>query len=279
MMDIAIENAVHSAVFAGVVASAVTVAIERFGGRVGGLLGTLPTTIVPASIGLWLQTNDVQAFQAAMDATPAGMLVNALFLFAWRVLPARLPSLPLKRMLVIMTFLTLGFWLLIAYPTVLIGNQFPLGGTLPFGLGAMGLLLGVGVAGTFSSHPTPKGNQSVSWATLVLRGVFAATAVGMAVWIADVIGPVAAGLAAVFPAIFFTSMASLWLTQGHAVPAGAVGPMMLGSSSVGAYALYAHALFPVIGMWAGAVASWIAAVATTTLPAWWWLGRRMLETD
>jgi hypothetical protein len=273
-MSAVIENAVGSAIFAGVVASAVTVAIERFGGRVGGLLGTMPTTIVPASVGLWLQTSDVQAFQAAMDATPAGMLVNALFLFAWRVVPPRLPSLPLNRMLAIMTVLTLGFWLLIAYPTVLLGGLFPLGETLPFGLVAMALLLGVGIAGTLSSAPTPKGNTAVSWGTLVLRGVFAATAIGVAVWIADAIGPVAAGIAAVFPAIFFTSMASLWLAQGHAVPAGAVGPMMLGSSSVGAYALYAHAFFPMFGIWGGAIFSWIAAVSTTTGPAWWWLDRR-----
>ena len=140
-----VENAVGSAFFAGVVASAVTVAIERFGGRVGGLLGTLPTTIVPASIGLWLQTGNEEAFQAAMDATPAGMLVNALFLFAWRALPPRLPQLPLNAMLAVMTILTLGFWLLLAYPTVMLGSQVPLGDTLPFGLIAMALLLGVGL--------------------------------------------------------------------------------------------------------------------------------------
>ena len=273
-MSAVLENALWSALFAGVVATAVTVAIERFGGRVGGLLGTLPTTIVPASVGIWLQTEGDAAFQAAMDATPAGMLVDALFLWAWRALPPRLPQMPLKTTLALMTALTLGLWLLIAWPTVLIGNAFPIGETLPFGLVSMALLVGVGIAGTLSSTPTPRGHRRVSWATLALRGVFAATAIGVAVWIADVAGPVAAGIAAVFPAIFFTSMASLWLAQGHAVPAGAVGPMMLGASSVGAYALFAHALFPAIGPVAGAVVSWVAAVATTTLPAWLWLERR-----
>ena len=42
-----------SAVFAGVVATAVTMAIEKWGGLVGGLLGTVPSTIVPAGIGMY----------------------------------------------------------------------------------------------------------------------------------------------------------------------------------------------------------------------------------
>ena len=39
--------------------------------------------------------------------------------------------------------------------------------------------------------------------------------------------------------IFLTTMVSLWLSQGEAVPSGAVGPMMLGASSVAVYALLA----------------------------------------
>jgi len=270
-MSSVLENALWSAAFAGVVATGVTVAIERFGGRIGGLLGTLPTTIVPASIGIWAQTEGPQAFQAAMDATPAGMLVDALFLWAWRALPPRLPEMRLGWMLTFMTVLTLGLWLLIAWPTVLLGDGFAEGETLPFGLVSMALLVGVGIAGTLTSTPTPRGGNRVSKVTLVLRGLFAATAIGAAVWIADIAGPVAAGVASVFPAIFFTSMASLWLAQGHTVPAGAVGPMMLGSSSVGAYALYAHFLFPTLGPAMGAIVAWVAAVVSTTVPAWWWL--------
>ena len=43
-----------SALFAGIVATAVTVAIEKWGGLVGGLLGTVPSTIVPAGIGMYV---------------------------------------------------------------------------------------------------------------------------------------------------------------------------------------------------------------------------------
>ena len=64
------------ALFAGLVAIGVTVAIERMGGKKGGLLGTLPSTIIPASIGLYAATPSLTDFQDAMFMTPAGMFVN-----------------------------------------------------------------------------------------------------------------------------------------------------------------------------------------------------------
>ena len=43
-----------SGIFAALVAVAATVAIERLGGRLGGVIGSIPTTIVPASLGFFL---------------------------------------------------------------------------------------------------------------------------------------------------------------------------------------------------------------------------------
>ncbi|TNF34719.1 MAG: hypothetical protein EP329_06950, partial [Deltaproteobacteria bacterium] len=117
-----LENAVPAAIFAGVVATGVTVAIERFGGRLGGLLGTLPTTVVPASLGIWAQTGGGEVFTAAMDATPLGMLVNAVFLWLWRALPPRLPALRLGPLLALMTTLALAAWLVLALGVVLAGR-------------------------------------------------------------------------------------------------------------------------------------------------------------
>jgi hypothetical protein len=47
-----VGTAFGSAIFAGLVAIGVTRAIEKFGGLIGGVLATLPTTVVPASIGV-----------------------------------------------------------------------------------------------------------------------------------------------------------------------------------------------------------------------------------
>ena len=64
-----------------------------------------------------------------------------------------------------------------------------------------------------------------------------------------------------------------WLSQGRAVQAGAVGPMMLGSLSVAGYALWARVLMPELGAGMGALADWTGAVLTTTVPSWFWLRR------
>ena len=61
---------------AGCIAIGVTVAVERWGGRIGGLIGTLPSTIISASIGILAGSETTADFQAAMFATPIGMLVN-----------------------------------------------------------------------------------------------------------------------------------------------------------------------------------------------------------
>ena len=86
-------NALFSGLFAGVVAVGATVALERFGGVLGGILATIPTTIVPASIGFWLNS-DGEGFRAALYAVPLGMLLNAVFLHVWRWLPSKISHLP-----------------------------------------------------------------------------------------------------------------------------------------------------------------------------------------
>ena len=261
--------------FAGLVAVGVTVAIERWGGRVGGLIGTLPSTIVPASLGLWFRAADAPAevLAGAMHTVPAGMLLNAGFLFLWRVLPPRLPSLALGPRLALMSFMSLAAWAVGAVGLTL-SLQAGGGAGRLFGVVSTLVLVGFGALSCLATHPSPRGSRPVGPTTLLARGLLAGLAVSVAVWLADVGGPVAAGVASVFPAIFLTTMVSLWLSQGEAVPAGAVGPMMLGSGAVASYAVFAAALFPVLGPVAGACAAWVLAALTTTLPAWAWLGRR-----
>jgi hypothetical protein len=270
-----LTSALLAAAFAGLVAVGVSVAIERLGGRLGGLVGTLPTTIVPASIGIWFEAGEPALFQAAMDTVPGGMLVNALFLLMWRVVPPRLPAMSLMRALTLMTAVSITLWFVLALGFVRFAEGWSDGAnpTWPLAVAGLVLLLGLGVAACLRAPPTPKGTNRVPRVTLVLRGIFAATAIGVTVWVATV-APLLAGVVAVFPAIFWTAMASTWLAQGHKVPAGAAGPMMLGSSSVAVYALLAHWLFPAVGPVAGAALAWTLAVVTTTVPAWWWLSGR-----
>jgi hypothetical protein len=101
--------------------------------------------------------------------------------------------------------------------------------------------------------------------------MLAAVAIAASVAIAARGNALAAGVASVFPAIFVTTMVSLWLAQGEAVPAGAVGPMMLGATSVAVYALLAAQLLPLWGPLWGSVAAWVTSALAVTLPATRWL--------
>jgi hypothetical protein len=80
-------------------------------------------------------------------------------------------------------------------------------------------------------------------------------------------------MASVFPVIFLTTMVSLWLSQGEAVQSGAVGPMMLGSTAVSAFALLAAFTLPALGVVGGSVVSWLGAVCLVSLPAAAWVRR------
>lgn len=263
------------ALFAGLVAIAVTVAIERWGGIAGGLLGTLPTTIVPAAVGFYATASDGLAFADALYATPAGMLVNAAFLYLWRVVPEHLPQGSLPKRLATTLTVTLFAWALGA--ALLTGGLvaarsmgWPL---LPTAIALTLVTLLVGALACRNRPPAPRGSRSVKALVLLSRGGLAAVAIGTAVLLSKSGVPLLAGMAAVFPAIFLTTMVSLWLAQGEAVPSGAVGPMMLGSASVSAFALLAAWTFPLYGPLAGSALAWILAVVTVTAPASWWLSR------
>jgi hypothetical protein len=262
-----------SAAAAGLVAILATVAIEKLGGRRGGVVGTLPTTIVPAAVGFWWGTSSPTDFRHALYVVPAGMLVNALFLWSWRAVPPRLPAWPLGARLFVMLGASLGAWAVMALLLLQATEAYRRAG-LPMPIWGWGFFLAAVVLATVArlrNGPAPPGSRGVGPVVLVGRGVLAAAAIGLAVALATVAGPVIAGIISIFPAIFLTTMVGLWISQGEAVPVGAVGPMMLGSTSVSAFALLAATLMPLVGPGPGAVLAWLGSVLLVTLPAWLFL--------
>jgi len=265
-----------SALFAALVAVLVTLAIERFGGHRGGLLGTLPSTIVPAAIGLYAASPTLEAFEASLLMTPLGMFFNAVFLLCWRVLPDRLPPLPTRMRLFLCCAISLGGWATLASLGIWVMPQIHALGLDHWtaGVVVLGAGLIVGILACVKNPPGPSATTTVGPITLSARGLLAGLAIGSAIWLAEHAGPHIAGLAAVFPAIFLTTMVSLWWTHGAAVGAGAVGPMMLGGTSVSGFALCAAALIPVLGPALGSIAAWVIAVVSITVPSWWWMSRQ-----
>ena len=263
------QTAVLAAIMAGVVATTVTVLIEKYGGAVGGVLGTIPTTIIPAAIGMASEGGD-EALMLSLSIVPAGMLINAIFLSIWAILPNKLPTIwSSKKRLVVTSICALIVWTISGIVTILmvdlaIGKNYS-----PYQIAIAGFLL-VGTLGTimcWNLKPTPKGKNQVSKIILISRGFVAAIAIGIAVIISGLGMPLLAGLASVFPAIFITSMIALWLAQGPTVPLGAAGPMMMGGASVAAYSIIAMWSMIEYGLLIGSAIAWFGSIILWSVPS------------
>ena len=267
MTDILV-SAISSGVAAGVIAVVATLLIEKLGGVVGGVLSSTPTTIIPAALGMAYRL-DPDALLVALFSVPLGVLCSALFLLAWRILPSRLPAeWSSRKALLVCTGATISGWLVTA---VALGVMRTLlapgyGSTIALGVIAAGLTASLGVYTTLSPYDAPKGSRKVSLFVLFLRGLAAATSIGVAVALSaldDVVG----GIATAFPSVFCTTMVALWISQGEAVGAGATGPMILGSTSVSVFSMLFVGILGATGSPVGAaVATWATCIACVSLP-------------
>ncbi|MBM4111402.1 MAG: hypothetical protein FJ254_08625 [Phycisphaerae bacterium] len=275
------------ALAAGVVSALATVAVERFGGRVGGILGTVPTTIMPATMGLFA-THPMGAdgtasdgFLRAVAVVPAGMMLNAAFLASWRVLPRWLHADDSKSTLWRCVAASLAVWavLSLAWVVGMHAMQPSTGVLLAIGVGTLLATAALGIVLCRHGVPAPKGTNHVMWPVLVARGVAAGSAIAMALVIAQGGHAIAGGMAVTFPAIFLTTIVGTWLAQGREVPVGAVGPMVLGSCAVGSYAMLAGVLYPRLGLWIGTPVCWVLAVGCVSVPAGLWLRAHSMRAD
>ena len=267
-----LEEILPAAIAAGLVAIVVTVLIERFGGVVGGALGTVPTTIVPAVAGMAAAQGE-QELMDSLSVVPAGMLINAIFLSVWIYLPRATASLGSERSLAVTTATALLAWAIFGMVTILCIGELSEYGTGPRTIGMIGIALTAvfGIVLGWKPYESPKGGREVSKSILLARGLMAATAIGASVWVAGLGYPLLAGLASVVPAIFLTSMVSLWISQGPSVPRGAAAPMLLGGGSVGVYSLVAMYSLEAHGIILGSIMSWVTAVAVWSMPSYIYL--------
>ncbi len=256
-----------SALFAGLVATLVTIAIEKWGGIIGGVLGTVHTTIIPAAVGMYVAGDDLGI---ALSIVPLGMLLNGIFLLCWVIFPRKFNT-----SLLATTIISLTIWTIIGTLLVKVSESL-LDIIKDWHLGLIGfiILAILGVIFNWKPRPSPVGNNKVPVKVLLVRGIAAAIAIGICVWLAGLGLPLLAGLASVFPAIFLTSMVALWISQGNDVPIGAAGPMMLGGASVSVYSLIAMWSLPSQGIIMGSILAWIGSVLLWSIPAYFWIKSR-----
>jgi hypothetical protein len=270
------QDTLIAAFFAGIVAIIVTVLVEKYGGAIGGILGTIPTTIVPASIGMYLASNIVD-FRTSMAVVPSGMLINAIFLTNWKIIPTYFKVTKSKyTTLIIIIVISLFIWLLCSILALNLINFVTKKGLSSYGIALLGFFAVVilGLIFCWNIGLTPSSNNHVNKYALMSRGLMAAFAIGAAVWISDLGYPLIAGIASVFPAIFLTSMVTLWISQGPSVPMGAVGPMMLGGSSVALYSIIAMWSLPYYGLIIGSILAWVSSVLLCSLPSFYYINWR-----
>jgi len=270
------NNILLSALFAGLVAIFATIVIEKYGGIIGGIIGTVPTTIVPAAAFIWIADSNQPSFESSMGMVPVGMLLNSFFLWLWRFTPTQIPDWNFPIRLSVITTINLAFWFSGAAIAVTLFSD-----VNPILVGCFALALGLifGRWATRGFNPAPPGKNKVSLLILSSRGIAAATAIGVAVWLSQQGSPLLAGIASVFPAIFLTTMVALWISQGENVPRGAVGPMMLGSMSVSLYALAATRFIPLYGIIIGSIFSWFVSLLFISIPVAFYLGSPFFKSD
>jgi hypothetical protein len=269
------ETILYSGLTAGLISIVFSLSIEKLGGRIGGLIAALPSTIVPGAIGLSMSLSEAE-FRNTIYQVPLGIVCNILFLYFWKVVPPKIPTTwSLSTLLTLMSIGSLSFWGLCVYFSILIKAYFPFD---HFYLAVIFTVIHilVGIAVTYHPFASPKSSLRISKRVLALRGVFAFLIIGFAIYLSKNGSQSIAGFASVFPVIFFTTMFSLWLAQGGAVPSGAVGPMMLGSASASLYAVCIPEFFAVFGYWLGTLINWIGCVMLISVPSYFWLNSRKI---
>lgn len=264
------------ALFAGVVAVLATVVVERLGGVLGGILSSIPTTVVPFAIGSYTRAADIDDFRHAMAFVPIGILLNALYLVSWRIVPATVGRWSRSHLLAKTTAIGLCAWLVCATAIVVIDDlvdptveQAIVAGLIACAAGAI-----LGCTMNWRPHPAPKGTRRVGPLVLAIRGIAAIFVIGNALHLARLGLPVASGIASVFPVIFTTIMVATWIAQGPQVPTGAVGPMTLGTLAVSAYALLAIWLFPLMNLALAATLCWFGSVLLVSIPTYAFVAHR-----
>jgi len=261
----------------------VTVLIERYGGVLGGILGSTPSLIIVACIGFVLELyDDPQGFAEAIFSIPTGTTISCIFLYTWRVLPPIMPShWTTKIKLLVMVISSFSVWFLLAIIYVFGVDAIYYAYDVPniyiwLGLSALVIhMVFAPILVFFSPSRAPAGRHKVKPVVIFMRGLLGCLIIFVAVML-TIVDETAAGLASAFPTIFSTTMISLWISQDAAVPLGAIGPLLIGCTSVPMFSCLFYGfvvLFkPIISnmIWVIVISTllaYIVAVLFCTIPA------------
>jgi hypothetical protein len=263
------QTVLLAALMAGIVATTVTVLIEKYGGVLGGILGTIPTTIIPASIGMASEGGN-DALIVSLAIVPAGMLINAIFLSVWALLPDKLPKTWNQNSSLIFTsIISLIIWAIVGLFTIDVIDRAIDKNYSPEEISIVGLVLvaTLGIVMCWNLKPAPKGKNSVSKKILAARGIVAAMAIGIAVLISSLgnatIGRIGIGISSNILDKYDRSMVS----PRTFCSTWCCWPNDDGGASVAMYSIIAMWSLIEYGLFIGSIIAWVGSIVVWSIPS------------
>jgi len=248
MMEFFYLNVLFSFLLAGSLIALLTLLAERFGSKVGGLIVNLPSNILITLIFISL-TQGIGFVKEMAPAMPIGMLIDSIFLVVF-VLLLRYP-------LFVVIPGSLGTWLALA----MAANQLQMQSLwinilIYFGVTLLAYLL---VEHGWHIPAMGKSGKRYTPLQMAIRAAFAGGIVGGVVLISGYVPAYLTGIVSTFPAVLFSSMVILALNQGKAFARATGKVMILSSSNIVIYVVGVYIFFPMVGIIAGTLISFLMA--------------------
>ena len=237
-----------SFVIAGSWIAVLTLLAERFGSKVGGLIANLPSNILIVLIFISL-TQGVGFVREMTPAIPVGILIDSIFLVVFVLL--------LHYNLLISMIGSLATWLVLA----IIANRIQMESlwinvAIYFAVTILAFLF---VEYGWKIPTMGKSGKKYTLGQMAVRAAFAGGLVGGVVLISHFVPAYLTGIVSAFPAVLFSSMVILALNQGKAFAQATGKVMILSTSNIVIYVLAVYFTYPVLGIIAGTIVSFVIA--------------------
>lgn len=257
-----LERLALSFLVGGAAVALFTTAAERYGSRFGGLLLSFPVKVTLSLILIALQEGTGPASVSAA-AVPMGMAANVLFLLATVLLLRRIE----RRAAIALGLLA---WLAFALLSIALLPPTPAWALVAFALVGGASFLALSAIPALRGSHTREGVRVFSAWRIVRRGLAAGLVVALTLVVArygDVLAPgfglLLAGIMAVFPSGFFTTMVVLSRDAGPDFTGATARTMIAGSAAPVAFVLLVALTLQPWGV-TGAVLAGLAVAAAVS---------------
>jgi hypothetical protein len=233
---------------AGSFIALLTLLAERFGSTIGGLIANLPSNILITMIFISLtQGNDF--IHQMVPAIPLGLLINTFFLLVFVLL--------MRFSLAVAIAGSLATWLCLAVAagSVQLTNLW---------INALIYLVVTFLVWLWTEHRAGipdlgRSGKRYTPAQMTARAVFAGSIVGGVVAIAHFVPAYLTGIVSTFPAVLFSTVVILAVSQGKAFAMATGKVMILSLTNILIFVLSVYYTFPVLGVAGGTLVSVVLA--------------------